>query len=121
MSHNGQKKPVITTKGWDVLIQQKDSSTNWIPLSVAKESNPIDVAEAAITLKIASKPAFNWWVKKALRHRKRIINKLKSNAVRKGRMKFGIDIPGTVEQASALDKANGNTLWTDAINKEMRN
>ena len=36
-------------------------------------------------------------------------------------MKFGIDIPGTVEQAIKLDTANGNTLWQDAIKKEMIN
>ena len=36
-------------------------------------------------------------------------------------MKFGIEIPGTVEQALELDRKNGNTLWTDAISKEMKN
>ena len=39
-SINGQKKPIIPTKGWDVLVKWKDQSTNWIPLSLAKESNP---------------------------------------------------------------------------------
>jgi hypothetical protein len=36
-------------------------------------------------------------------------------------MKFGIEIPGTVEQAKDLDTKNGNTLWQDAIVKEMTN
>ena len=36
-------------------------------------------------------------------------------------MKFGIEIPGTVEQAKELDRKNGNTLWSDAITKEMKN
>ena len=36
-------------------------------------------------------------------------------------MKFGIEIPGTVEQAVKLDTHNGNTLWQDAIIKEMKN
>ena len=35
--------------------------------------------------------------------------------------KFGIELPKTVEQALALDAKNGNTLWADAISKEMEN
>ena len=34
--------------------------------------------------------------------------------------KFGIEIPNTVKEALALDRKNGNTLWVDAITKEMR-
>ncbi len=34
--------------------------------------------------------------------------------------KFGIELPKTVKEAYELDKKNGNTLWADAIAKEMR-
>jgi len=30
-------------------------------------------------------------------------------------------VPKTVQEALALDKKNGNTLWADAIAKEMKN
>jgi hypothetical protein len=33
--------------------------------------------------------------------------------------KFGIKVPSTVMEALALDKQNGNTLWQDAIKKEI--
>ncbi len=33
--------------------------------------------------------------------------------------KFGIEVPKTVKEAIDLDRKNGNTLWTDAIAKEM--
>jgi hypothetical protein len=36
-------------------------------------------------------------------------------------MKFGVQIPGTIEEATELDCANGNTLWQDAIKLEMKN
>ena len=36
-------------------------------------------------------------------------------------MKFGIDVPGSVEDAMKLDDANRNTFWQDAIEKEMKN
>ena len=35
--------------------------------------------------------------------------------------KFGIRIPKTVKEAKRLDEQNGNTLWWDAICKEMKN
>ncbi len=35
--------------------------------------------------------------------------------------KFGIECPKTVEDALELDKRNGNTMWADAIAKEMKN
>ncbi len=34
--------------------------------------------------------------------------------------KFGIKVPKTVKEALALDCKNGNTLWADAIAKEMK-
>ena len=120
-SANGNKVPVVTTKGWDVKVRWKDKSTNWIPLAEIKESNPIEVAEASIAFKHDKEPAFNWWVHKVIKKRDRLISKLKSARCRKGKMKFGIDIPGNVQDALSLDKANGNTLWQDAINLEMKN
>ena len=35
------------------------------------------------------------------------------------RFHYGVQVPRTVEQALALDKANGNNLWKEAIDKEM--
>jgi hypothetical protein len=34
--------------------------------------------------------------------------------------KFGIEVPKTVKEALDLDCKNGNTLWVDAIAKEMK-
>ena len=38
-----------------------------------------------------------------------------------GRKKFGVKVSLTVEESLALDKQNGNTLWHDAIEKEIEN
>ena len=120
-SYNGSKRNVITTKGWDLYVRWKDQSTSWVQLSRIKESNPVQVAEYAYANKIADQPAFKWWVSKVLKKRDCIVSRLKTLRCRKGRMKFGIHVPGSVEDAMKLDKANGNTLWQDAIEKEMKN
>ena len=36
-------------------------------------------------------------------------------------MKYGVEVPASVNEAKALDAKNGNTLWQDAIAKEMKN
>ena len=118
---NGIKRPVITTKGWDVQVRWEDHSTNWVPLAIAKESNPIEVAEFAVAHNYVKEPAFQWWVPHVLKKKRRIINKVKSR-IRKGRnAKFGIEIPNTVQEALRLDQENGNNFWREAIEKEMKN
>jgi len=34
--------------------------------------------------------------------------------------KFGIEVPKTIKRALEIDKENGNSLWRDAIAKEMQ-
>ena len=43
-----------------------------------------------------------------------------SRRVRK-KMKFGIHLPATYEEAVRMDKKSGNTFWQDATKKEMKN
>ena len=119
---NRISKPVITTKGWDMQIRWKDQSTSWIALSNIKESFPVQAAEYAVANNIAHMPAFRWWVKPILKKRETLIAKINTKRPhRKGRMKFGVIVPDSVEHALELDRMNGNTLWFDAIQKEMQN
>ena len=120
-SYNRQTHDVITTKGWDVHVKWEDQTTSWLPLNVVKEANPIELAEYAYASGYESEPAFKWWVKHTLRHRDQIVSCLKATRYRKGRMKFGIQIPGTVEEALKLDSEAGNELWRKAIEKEWTN
>ena len=41
--------------------------------------------------------------------------------VRKTTHKYGIEIPKYREEAFRLDKKNGNSFWSDALQKEMTN
>jgi len=102
------------------LVMWKDGSTNWVSLKDMKASHPIELAEYAINNKIDDQPAFKWWVPCTVKHTKRIMAKVKSKYWLTSH-KFGIKIPKTVEEALELDRANGNTLWQDAIKKEMAN
>jgi hypothetical protein len=59
---NGRSSHQKTTDGWRFNIQWKDGSTGWEPLRTLKEANPVERVEYDAANKIASKPAFVWWV-----------------------------------------------------------
>ena len=116
----GTKRRRETTKGWELLVEWKDGSTTWVALKDMKESFPVQVSEYAVASRIAMEPAFAWWTPTVLRRRNRIVAKVKSKYWIRTH-KFGIRIPKSVEEAVKLDRANGDTLWWDAICKEMKN
>ena len=55
-----------------------------------------------------------------LRKRDKIISTVKAR-IKRTTHKYGVEIPRTVKEAYALDEKNGNTLWRDALNREMEN
>jgi Reverse transcriptase (RNA-dependent DNA polymerase) len=118
VTENGIPKPKKTTAGWEILVAFTNGETQWLPLKIVKESNPVELAEYAIANKIDKEPAFHWWLPHTLRKRNRIIKKIKAKYWRVTH-KFGIRLPKSVDEALRIDVENGNTLWRDAIEKEM--
>ena len=117
-SANGQEKPKVTTRGWHLLVQWKDSMVSWEKLANIKASNPIEVAEYAVTNQLVEEPAFKWWVPHVIKRCNRIILKVKS-WYWKTMHKFGIHLPKSIEEALKIDRMNNTDLWRKVINKEM--
>jgi hypothetical protein len=119
---NGKTYLKRSTIGWQLCCQWRDGSTSWENLADLKESHPIDTAEYAKILVIDHEPAFNRWVLHVLKKRDRIIFLVRKRNPRylKKTHKCGIELPKTVKEALELDKENSNTLWADAIAKEMK-
>ena len=115
-----QKRQRKTTKGWKLLIKWKDKSKAWINLADMKEAHPVETAEYARARGISNEPAFAWWVPYTLRKREIILAVVK-NRIRKTTHKYGMKIPRDVEHAHKIDSRNGNTMWRDALKKEMYN
>ena len=115
-----QKQLWKTMKGWKLLIKWKDKSKAWINLADMKEAHPVETAEYARARGISNEPAFAWWVPYTLRQREVILAAVK-NRIRKTTHKYGIEIPRDVEHAHEIDARNGNTMWRDALKKEMYN
>ena len=91
-----------STIGWNLLIVWKDGSKQWIPLSVNKDSNPIEVAEFSTAHSISNEPLLSWWFPYTLRKRDKIISAVDA-WVKQTTHKYDVAIPRSVEEAYALD------------------
>ena len=119
VTKNGRRVPKNTTRGWKILCQWKDGSSDWVDLKHVKDSNPIELAEYAVANHIQEEPAFKWWVSETLRLRNRIIGKVKSRYWKTSH-KYGVRLPHSVQEALQIDKETGTDFWWNAIQKEMK-
>jgi hypothetical protein len=106
-----------STEGWKICLQWKDGSSSWHPMIDVKNSFPVQLAEYASYNQLQDKPGFSWWVKYSLRKRERIMSSIHTRYAKRTH-KFGIQVPMTVAEALAIDKATNTTFWHDAIKKE---
>jgi len=93
------------------LVAWSDGTETWVPQKVMREDDPITTAQYLRQQGLDETHGFKW-VKTYLRHNRRTAS-VATN-------RFGITVPKTAKKALALDQANGDTLWQDAMNKEIQ-
>jgi hypothetical protein len=120
IKHGINKKVSKTTKGWHLCVELKYGTTSWERLEDIKESNPVEIAQYAATKSLLNTPDFAWWAPYVLQKRTRIIADV-TKRYHKRTHKFGIEVPKSWDDCVKLDKKNYNTLWQDAVRKEMKN
>ena len=98
----GNKSHRTMTKGWKLLVNWKDGTQSWIPLTEVKDSNPIELAENTVAKEFNKEPAFTWWVPFTLHKCNRIIAAV-NNMTKKKSHKYGIKVPRSVAHAYELD------------------
>ena len=87
------------TRGWELCVQWKDGSTNWVSLKDVKNSFPIELADYAIDV---------------ICKQKSLLQKVKSKYWQRTH-KYEVKIPKSAEEAHCIDKENGNLMWANAI------
>ena len=105
---SGRKRKRKSTIGWKLLVQFGDKSQQWVPLKIIKETNPVDVAEFAVSRRIDDEPAFSYWVPYTLRKRDVIVASL-SHRLRKTTHKYGIQVPNNIADTIKIDSDNKDT------------
>ena len=117
-TNSGQRRFRKTTAGWKLLVPWNNGTEQWIPLSIMKNPNPVEVAWFAVARVIDREPAFSWCVPYNLCRRELIIDVVNSR-VKWVTHKYGVELPRTVQDSYAEDEKNCNTFWCDALNMEI--
>ena len=124
ITRTGIRRMRQTTVGWSFLVKWGDGSQQWVDLKVLKESNLMQVGEYVIARGIQDEPAFAWWVPYVMKKRNVIFAMVKAR-IHRMTHKYGIELPAPgkdiAKNAFELDRKNGNTLYMDALGKEMGN
>ena len=117
---SGQRRLRKTTAGWRFLVRYRDGREEWAPLRLLKEACPIEVSEFAFAHNLHEEAAFCWWVHHTLKKKDNIISSI-TKRIKHTSHKYGIEVPASLQEAKVIDSKNGNMLWQNAIDKEMRN
>ena len=107
---------------YEVRVKWDTGETTWEPMQVIKEDDRITLAAYARECELLDTPGWKW-ARRLTKNPKKFIRMAKifaSQTRNHGpKFKYGIRVPRNYKEAVELDKANGNTLWQDAIKKEL--
>ena len=107
---------------WEVKVLWDTGDVTWEPADVIKADDKMTLAAYAQEKKLVDTPGWKW-ARRLTKNPKKFIRMakiFKSQQKNHGpKYKYGVQVPRNYKEAIELDKANGNTLWQDAIKKEM--
>ena len=107
---------------YNVLVTWDDSMQMWVPLNMMVKQDPVMLARYAHDHDLLNKPGWKFLQQTTKRHR--FVNVIMNAIKRRGmanqvRYKFGVHILHMYNEATMLEKENGNTLWQDVIWREL--
>ena len=102
-ARSGNLVPNKTARGWELLVDFKDGSSNWTKMKDLKQSNTLEFSEYAVAYALTEELALKRWVTYELNKRDCIVAKVKSKYW-KTINRFGIRIPNIVWEQCGIDK-----------------
>jgi len=114
---------------WKVLVEWESGEITWQPLHNKDkwgvyDTDPVTVAIYARENNLLKTPGWKLpLIKKCAKTQQRMIRMAHQAKLHSYRTKpvymYGVQVPRNYEQAIQMDKENGNTLWQDAVDKEL--
>ena len=125
LRHEGPLKPDHPSyrgSSYNVLIAWSDGTETWEPLGMMITSDPATMAAYASEHDLLDTPG--WKKLKRIGRRAKVLRRMLNASKRAQRYneityKFGVRVPRSVEEARRLDAENGNTLWQEAMDREL--
>ena len=107
---------------YEVKVLWDTGDSTWEPMELIKEDDKITLAAYARENDLVETAGWKW-ARRLTKNPKKFIRMAKIFATQSrthgAKYKYGIQIPKDYEEAVRFDEANGNTLWQDAVKKEM--
>ena len=101
---------------WDI------NEESWEELNKMKADDPVTVSKYAEAKGLMDKPYWKW-TRRYLKNKKKFLRLCRQVFLARKRTgpiyKFGVQVPRNTKEALLFDKQNNNTLWKEAIAKEM--
>jgi hypothetical protein len=117
LKRKNKKRRIIARVSW---LTEDDS---WISLEALRDDNPFLIIDYVMTKPMLLKSDdFNWvlqYIDDAPKLQ-RMSNAFKAvTSARQPKIKFGVEVPYSIHHALQLDQRNGQSLWREAIDKEL--
>ena len=114
--------PNYKGSSYNVEVLWDDGTKTWEPLAVMISCDPATLAAYAKDNDMLNKPG--WKQLKRIARRAKVLRRMLNASKRKQKYnevkyKFGVRVPRNVKEAKWLDKINKNTLWKEAMDKEI--
>lgn len=110
------------SQGIYVQVLWDSGEKTWEHINTIKQDDPVTLAQYAKDKKLTDQIGWKW-ARRYLKNPKRFIRITRQIHLTKRQSgpiyKFGVQVPRNVKEAILLDQQNKNTLWQDAIKKEM--
>ena len=105
-----------------VRVLWKQGNRSWISINNLRLHDPIACVIYAIKMKLVGHQQWDWvtdYIQDTETYSNMIVA-LKTRQAFQSKYKFGVEVPRSLRHARKLDEQNGNTLWKEAILKELK-
>ena len=106
-----------------LLVMWKPGNKSWISLRSLRHHDPYACVLYASSKKdLVSEPHWQWvtdFINDQPKYEK-LVKAMRTSKSFGPKYKFGIEVPRSIRHALLLDKINGNNLWAEAIQKELK-
>ena len=105
-----------------VKVLWDTNEESWDDLNRMKAADPITVSKYVEAKGLMDKPYWKW-ARRYLKNKKKFLRLCRQVFLARKRTgpiyKFGVQVPRNTKEALLFDKQNNNTLWKEAISKEI--
>ena len=115
--------PKYNGSTYNIRVHWETGEHTWEPLAIIAKTDPVTCAQYAKDHKLLDTKGWRFLKRYIAKNKKwrTLVNALKKQLQgNTPRYMFGVRIPKNHKEAEKLDRDNGNTLWADAIKKELQ-